>query len=446
MTPNPSRLDPALSIASALAACEQPAWFRVGTLLDGIDIRPRHNVHLVYDPKGIRYVGDNPPPADLVSPGQSTPDLDLPDHTLLPGLIEAHAHLFLQGGESDPEKRNAYLKQSSSEHLANAKTRLEKLVRLGVLGVRDAGDKNGVGLALSKLYTSQSRPLMPYLDSPGAAIHHKGRYGSFMADALENHESPEECVASRVRLGADRIKLIPTGIINFQKGQVTSEPQMTSEEVTRLVKAAKHLADKPLPMPPGIKESIALWTGKWIPSSTDFLFAKINWRACVTNKLPGCPPSPPVQAQVDHTARMGWDDQVVSNLRRILEQHAISLVKAHEMGVQIIAGSDAGSYGVPHGLGFYYELELMQRAGLSPLSVINAATGNSSQRLGYKEKFGKIRQGYQSRFILTEFSPLESVTNLRKPKLVIYDGVVSESAAETSLVGLCRRLPSATRH
>ncbi len=185
MTPNPSRFRSGLpDCFAALAACEQPVWLRVGTLLDGTNTRPRHNVHIVYDPKGIRYVGDHPPPADLVSPGQSTPDLDLPTHTLLPGLIEAHAHLFLEGGELDPEKRNAYLKQNSSELLANAKTRLEKLVRLGVLGVRDAGDKDGVGLALSKLYTSQSRPLMPYLDSPGAAIHHKGRYGSFMADAL----------------------------------------------------------------------------------------------------------------------------------------------------------------------------------------------------------------------------------------------------------------------
>ncbi len=146
-------------------------------------------------------------------------------------------------------------------------------------------------------------------------------------------------------------------------------------------------------MPPAIKESIALWTEKWIPSSTDFLFAKINSRACVTRQIAWVPTFAPVQAQVDHAARMGWDAQVVSNLRRILEQHAISLVKAHEMGVQIIAGSDAGSYGVPHGLGFYYELELMERAGLSPLSVINAATGNSSHRLGYKENFGMIREG-----------------------------------------------------
>ncbi len=59
---------------------------------------------------------------------------------------------------------------------------------------------------------------MPYIDSPGAAIHHKGRYGSFMAEPIENFPTAAECVAARVEAGADRIKLIPTGIINFKHG------------------------------------------------------------------------------------------------------------------------------------------------------------------------------------------------------------------------------------
>ena len=62
---------------------------------------------------------------------------------------------------------------------------------------------------------------MPYIDSPGAAIHHRGRYGSFMAEPLEEYGSPAECVEARIRAGADRIKLIPTGIIDFKKGTVT---------------------------------------------------------------------------------------------------------------------------------------------------------------------------------------------------------------------------------
>ena len=124
--------------------------------------------------------------ANLLNAGQSEPDCDLPEYTLLPGLIDAHAHFFLEGGELDRKSARAYLKQTPEELLELARPRLEKLVRLGVIAVRDAGDKDGVGLALSKLYAGADRPLMPYVDSPGAAIHHRGRYGSFMAEPIED--------------------------------------------------------------------------------------------------------------------------------------------------------------------------------------------------------------------------------------------------------------------
>ena len=80
--------------------------------------------------------------------------------------------------------------------------------------------------------------------------------------------------------------------------------------------------------------------------------------------------------------------------RKILDRHAASLVKAHAMGVQIIAGSDAGSCGVAHGLGFLEELELMERAGLAPAAIIYAATGASARRLAFKEKFGRNQAGH----------------------------------------------------
>src|SRR5690606_36256758 len=93
----------------------------------------------------------------------------------------------------------------------------------------------------SRLYKSDARPVMPYVDSPGAAIHHQGRYGAFMADPVEAHATLEDVVQARVAAGADRIKLIPTGIINFKKGAVTAAPQMTLEEVRALVEAASAL-------------------------------------------------------------------------------------------------------------------------------------------------------------------------------------------------------------
>jgi imidazolonepropionase-like amidohydrolase len=431
--PTPS-IPEKLSLSAATGG--RRIWLRVGTLLDGVSSKPLRNAHVVYDQSTILFAGENSPPSNLLSANQQQPDLDLPDYTLLPGLIEAHAHFFLEGGELDLDKRSAYLKQAPEDLLNAARARLGKLVRLGIIAVRDAGDKNGVGLALSKLYASGQRPAMPYVDSPGAAIHHKGRYGSFMAEPIEDFDTLKHCVEARVAAGADRIKLIPTGIINFKQGAVTAEPQMTTAEVSELVAAAKSFG----------KQTLAHASGdvgieRAIDGSVDSIehgfFVRDDQLAKMRDRqIAWVPTFSPVQEQVDHADQMGWDAQVVSNLNKILEQHAASLMKAHEIGVQILAGSDAGSCGVAHGLGFLYELELMQRAGLGPISVINAATGASSNRLAFKEKFGQIRSGFQSRFILTRHAPLESVSNLRKQKWIVFDGNVLESDEDFDSTGL----------
>jgi imidazolonepropionase-like amidohydrolase len=438
---------PALRTTIPPATNGRRVWLRVGTLLDGIGTSPVRNAHVVYDERVILFVGENSPPANLLIPNQHEPNLDLPDFTLLPGLIEAHAHLFLEGTELDLHRRAVWLKQTPEVQLQAARSRLGKLVRLGIVAVRDAGDKHGVGLALSKIYQNRGRrreeadipiecSLMPYVDSPGAAIHHKGRYGSLIAEPIENFASPKQCVAARVKADADRIKLIPTGIINFKQGKITADPQMTTEEISELVAAAKSFG----------KQSFAHASGdtgieRAIEGGVDSIehgyFVRADQLAKMRDwQIAWVPTFAPVQAQIDHANLLGWDDKVVSNLKKILDQHTASLVKAHEMGVPIIAGSDAGAFGVAHGIGFLNELELMERTGLSPLVVINSATGTGSNRLAFKEKFGQIKPGFQSRFILTRHSPLAGISNLRKQKTVVFNGAIFESDENASSAGL----------
>jgi imidazolonepropionase-like amidohydrolase len=407
-------------------------WVRVGTLLDGTSTQPRRDAHVVYDAGEIRFVGDGgrTPPPGVLRPGQSTPDVDAPDATLLPGLIDAHAHLFLEGGELDPETRAAALRQPPAALLAAAMPRLEPLVRLGIAGVRDAGDKDGVGLALSRHSHAAARPLMPYLDSPGAAIHRFGRYGSFMGEPLEDHASPAACISARVAAGADRIKLIPTGSINFAKGAVTTAPQMSAAEIGQLVAAARAHERQTFAHASG-DEGIEHAIAGDVDSIEHGYFVRDDQLARLRDaQIAWVPTFAPVQAQVDHAGRLGWPRHVVDNLRRLLDNHAASLVRAHALGVLVIAGSDAGSYGVPHGLGLLDELVLMERAGLPPLAVINAATGVSAGRLAYREPIGRIKVGRRSRFIVTRHAPLDTVANLRQPRTVIFDGEAFASCAE----------------
>jgi imidazolonepropionase-like amidohydrolase len=408
----------------------------VGVLLDGTSTQPKKNAHVVYGQDRILFAGEDLPPAEIIQPGQQMPDLDLAEHTLLPGLVDAHTHMFLEGAELGLRERTAYLKQSPEELLRLARARLEKLLRLGVIGVRDAGDKHGVGLALSRLCESADRPLMPYVDSPGAAIHRHGRYGGFIGGPMEEFVSARECVETRVKAGADRIKLIATGVIDFKKGAVTTEPQMTTNEIRELVVAAKSLGKQTLAHASGDRGVEHAIEGG-VDSVEHGFFVRDDQLAKMRDRqIAWVPTFAPVQEQLNHAGVFGWDEGAVSNLRRILDRHAESLIKAHMMGVQVIAGSDAGSSGVAHGVGLLYELELMEHAGLSAIAVINSATGAGSERLAFKEKFGQIKPGYRSRFILARHSPLQSVSNLKRHKFAIFDGEVLESDEGVNADGL----------
>jgi imidazolonepropionase-like amidohydrolase len=413
-------------------------WLRVGTLIDGENRQPLRNAHIVYNAASIVYVADekNPPPSNIISPGQSQPDFDLPEFTLLPGLVEAHAHLFLEGGELDPEKRAAGLKQPHAKLLETAGGRLERLILLGIVGVRDAGDKMGVGLSLSKLYSIAGRPLMPYIDSPGAAINHRGEYGSFMAEPVEDFRSPRECVISRINNGAERIKLIVSDVIDFKTGGVARKPQMTSGEVEKFVATAKEFKKQTFAHATGDRGIESAVEGGVDSVEHGFFIRDDQLERMRDRQIAWVPTFSPVQKQIDFAERMGRDDKTISSLRKILDQHSSSLLKANRLGVPIIAGSDAGAWGVLHGFGLLDELCLMEAAGLSSLQVLRSATGNSSHRLGFKDRFGIIKPGYRSRFILTRHSPLRGVSNLRKEKYVIFDGDVYNSSVPINPEGL----------
>ena len=419
---------------------KSPVWICVGKLIDGDGERPIRDAHLVYDGHEIRFVGQAgaPPPAGVLREGQREPDARLPEWTALPGLIEAHAHFFLEGAELNFDRRRDYLQLNSATLLERAQSRLRILIELGIMAVRDAGDKDGVGLALSRQYRRGKglQPLMPYVDSPGAALHHRGRYGSFMGRPVEDHATLEDCVKARIREGADRIKLIPTGIINFAKGRVTARPQMPAEEVRALVQASRELDRQTFAHASGSRG-----IGNAIAGSVDsvehgFFVTEEQLGQMRDRSIAWVPTFAPVQKQLDHSDAMGWNAQVCENLRRILDGHAASLQLARRLGVTVIAGSDAGSCGVAHGLGFLYELELMERAGLPPIAVINAATGSSVSRLGFHERIGRLAEGYKARFILTPHDPLASVANLKLSKWCLFDGLLLEAPGNVDESGL----------
>ena len=421
-------------IAAALTAtAETPVWLQVGTVFDGTDVH--HDVQVVYDQRRIRWMATSAPNAGLVRPGQRAPSFVRPDLILLPGFVEAHAHLFLAGAERDPTARAKYLQQNDDALLTQAEQRLERLLAWGVMAVRDAGDRNGVGLALAARHRSESPRRLPLVESPGAAIHHQGRYGSFMGRPVQEHADIEAAVAARVAEGAQHIKLLATGIINFEKGAVTARPQMDAAELTQAVAAARRHQRQVMVHCSG-HDGVENCIAAGVDTIEHGFFVSDEQLARMRDQdIAWVPTFAPVQFQLEQASVLGWSDTVRGHLRRILDAHAARLRRAVELGVRVIAGSDAGSHGVPHGSGFLRELELMEEAGMPTRAVLHSATG-AAARLHLNEPVGTLQVGGAPRFLLTDAPVLSDIRQLRRPFVAVMDGAVCDGGDDESVPGL----------
>jgi imidazolonepropionase-like amidohydrolase len=416
---------------SWLLAPDHPVrWIVVGRLLDSIRRRVVSRAHLVYDHSRILHAGAEEPPPHLRGGGLTAPDREYPELTALPAFIEAHSHVGLEGSELNAEKRTQYQNQPPAELLSRAERRVRALARLGVAAMRDGGDKDGVGQALSR----RTRGTTPELAgtarvySPGPGIHRKGRYGSFFSRPVEDYADLEACVLARAADGADHIKIVPTGIINFAKGAVVAPPQFAAEEIARFKRAALGLGKQLMAHASGevgIGNAIAggVDTVEHAYFVTDEQLARMR-----DGGLAWVPTFAPVQEQVDHAATMGWAGETLDNLQRILDGHARSLLKALALGVNVLVGSDAGSCGVGHGVGLIREMELLERAGMPTLDVLCQATEGNRRTLALDDSIGAIAAGRRPRFILTKEDPLASVVALYRPYIVVFDGTFHDSA------------------
>jgi imidazolonepropionase-like amidohydrolase len=219
-------------------------------------------------------------------------------------------------------------------------------------------------------------------------------------------------------------------------GQVTTLPQMPVEEVAAIVHAARLHGRQTFAHASGtdgVENSIE----GGVTTVEHGFFVTVEQLAKMRDRQIGWVPTfAPVQLQIDRAKELGWSDEVVGHLQRIIASHQQMLCRAEALGVRIVAGSDAGSCGVPHGVGLLDELCQMERAGISPLSILRSATGVSSAVLNLAEPIGRVAAGYRARFILTNHDPLETVANLRKEKTILFDGNSITHSGEMDMGGL----------
>ena len=105
--------------------------------------------------------------------------------------------------------------------------------------------------------------------------------------------------------------------------------------------------------------------------------------------------------------------------RRIM---AVNLMKAHEAGITLAMGTDAGNPLTLHGPSVYAEMEAMQAAGLSPMEVLVASTRGGAQAMGRDKDLGTVESGKMADLLIVAADPSGAVANLRQVRYVVRAG------------------------
>lgn len=94
----------------------------------------------------------------------------------------------------------------------------------------------------------------------------------------------------------------------------------------------------------------------------------------------------------------------------------------HDAGVGFLAGTDCDVDLLAPGFAFHQELELLVRAGLTPLEALQTATLNAARYLGREAEMGTVEEGRMADLVLLDANPLEDIRNTRRIEAVVLDG------------------------
>jgi imidazolonepropionase-like amidohydrolase len=347
---------------------------------------------------------------------------------IMPGLVEAHSHLFLHGGELDLEKRNAYLNAGTADMMEVARANVVRSQRAGITLVRDAGDRYGINHAIRDELRRDERANVA-VRSPGLGIKRPKRYGGFMARDIEPGGDIEAIVDDITRT-ADDVKIILTGVIDFAAGSVKGSPQFDEEELRAIVAAAHARERRTFAHCSGL-EGLEVAVSAGVDSIEHGFFMTRDVLERMADKgIAWVPTFSPVHFQWARPEIAGWDGATVGNLRRILDSHLEHVAIAHALGVELVAGSDSGSPGVVHGEALIDELLHFLEAGMPMRDVLRTATSRPRRLWGLPPV--DIRPGNAAEFVIFEQSPFADPHALRKVGRCIYHDPMSRPVRDKS--------------
>lgn len=380
-------------------------------LFDGTHRRTQAHVITVAD--GV--IASVEPCGDAAAPAADVAAVDVHAAFVMPGLVEAHAHIFLDGAELDGNARSRYLAADFSTMLATARRNVAHSSRAGVTLIRDAGDRYGINKAIRTELRGDADAIIA-LRAPGLGVKRPKRYGGFMARDIETAADIPPTIED-LAADSDDIKIILTGIIDFTAGRVNGAPQFDTDELSQIVALAHGRGRKTFAHCSGL-EGLEVAVAAGVDSIEHGFFMTRDILARMADKsIAWVPTFSPVHFQWARPELAGWDEATVANLRRILDSHSEHVGLAHALGVPLVAGSDAGSQGVEHGAALIDELFHFLDAGVPMDAVLTSAT--SRPRFLWGAPAAGIAEGHRADLVMLRRSPFDDPAALRQVSGVI---------------------------
>ena len=392
-----------------------------------------HAAHLVDVEKGVLVT-----PGELLvrgnriveaGPSVTHPEgatlLDLGDLTLVPGLIDAHVHLFLHPGAEDLQ---------TVEESVPARTILAALAArddllAGFTAERDMGTE-GAGSADTAIRNAIDQGLIPgprlrisgnavdltggHEDAihfnPAAHVPSNATYADSAAELIK-------VIRQQLKEGADFIKIYETGKDSERDGRFTTPYQYTRAELEAAVAEAARVGARVAVHATG--EPGTLFAAQAGVASVDHAdqLSPQTMQLMRERQIYAVPTFTITEYFAQHAASPAMAERE----RRLLAYHAAEFKKQLAAGVPMAVGSDVGPF--PHGTQAR-EYVLMAEYGMAPTDVLRAGLINGARLLGWEGQIGQLRPGYLADVIAVRGNPLTDISALTHVSFVMKNGVV----------------------
>jgi imidazolonepropionase-like amidohydrolase len=344
--------------------------------------------------------------------------------TLLPGLIDAHAHLVADSGASALDRVAGYSAGEIEEVISRA---LRDQLSAGVTTVRDLGDRRYC--VLDRRDRQQSTPATePTIVASGPPMTSKGGHCHYMGGEVSGTDEIIGAVAERVERGADIIKVMASGGVTTP-GTDVMRTQFTTGEL-RLIVDRAHAAGVPVTAhahgTPAVEQAVAVGVDgiEHCSCVTDRGFGQVSEETLATlarSRIAVCPtigvdaqlwkaPLPAIAAMM---ARMGMTAEQMLRARRDF------VGRLHRAGVRLVSGADSGiGPAKRHGALPHAVCELVT-AGLSVTEALATATSGAAQACGVSARKGRLAPGYDADLLVVDGDLEIDVTALLRPRSVL---------------------------